>query len=184
MLIPETFLLSHSPELPETWREPICGVSLAAYMLVEAARLDGLPISAVLAWIGVRESAFTRAEDIWSDRIADALDQDDAAFDELYEDLLGRALSLWSRSVEPLDRDVEAWINFQRHSFETTDPGDMARRAGLTIGDEMRLVRLWYMRLSDPEIAARAVDAWSAPLTPLPKLVIVPFVFPPPAGQT
>jgi hypothetical protein len=178
----ELLLILESPRLPEGLREPIEGVSLAAYLIVEAARLDGLPLPEVLAWLGVRESVFARAEEPWSERIANELARDEANFDEMYEDLLGQALALWARPITPLDREVEVWITFQRHALATDDPGENARRAGLTPGDEMRLARLWRGRLAAPELAAQAAAAWSGPLLPLPKLTLSPFVFPPTPG--
>lgn len=165
--------------LPEALREPVGGVSLAAYLVVEASGLDGLPLPAVLAWLGLRGSVFERAEERWSERIADELARDGSALDGLYQDLVSRALSLWARRITPLDTDVEAWMTFQRHALASADPGEHARKLGLTPGDELRLARLWRERLLDPETAARAVAAWSAPIQPLPRLTVAPLVFPP-----
>jgi len=176
----DALLIPEPSRLPEALREPLEGVSLAAYLFVEAGRLDALPLASLLGWLGVRESAFERAEERWSERVADELTREGPPFDEVYEDLITRALSLWSRSVTPLDHDVEAWMMFQRHALAAADPGAMARRLGLTAGDEMRLARSWRDRLRAPEIAARAVAAWTAPLSPLPALSFSPIVFPPP----
>ncbi|WP_437491994.1 hypothetical protein WME75_16785 [Sorangium sp. So ce1014] len=165
--------------LPEALRAPIEGVSLGHYLIVEAARLDGLPVPAVLAWLDVPQRAFARAEELWSERVSDALACDDERFDALYEDALGWALSLWARPVDPLDRDIGAWMTFQRHALDAIDPGELARRAGLTPGDELRLARLWRARLADPEVLALAEAAMSGPLAPLPAVAVSPFVFPP-----
>ena len=178
----DTLVIPEPSRLPEALREPIDGVSLATYLFVEAARLDGLSEPAVLGWLGVPWRAFARAEERWSARLSDELARDRALFDELYEDLLGRALSLWGRPIEPLDRDVEAWMTFQRHALEAGDPGKLARHLGLTIADELRLARLWRGRLATPETAARAEAAWSGPLPPLPKLTLGPIHLPPTLG--
>jgi hypothetical protein len=180
----DALLIADLSRIPEALREPIEGVSLAAYLFVEAARLDGLPLSTVLQWLGVGKSAFFRAEERWSDRVEDELAREGSAFDSMYEDLLGRALSLWTRPTPPLDRDVEAWIMFQRHALEADDPEKMARLAGLTPGDEVRLARLWRGRLSISEIAARAEAALSGPLSDLPKLALPPILFPPALEST
>jgi hypothetical protein len=170
----------HEPsQLPEALRAPIEGVSFADYLFVEAARLDALPVGSVLAWLGVRSKAFARAEERWNDRLSEELAREGGHFDEQYEELLTRALSVWARSVEPLDSDVEAWMIFQRHALAAEDPSEMARGLGLTIGDEMRLARSWRERLADPEIAVRAEAAMSGPLLPLSKVSLSPFVFPP-----
>jgi hypothetical protein len=166
--------------IPEDLRSPIERVSLASYLIIEAARLDGLPQAAVLSWLGVHEKDFARAHELWSDRVTDALAHGDGAFDALYEELLGRALFLWARRVDPLDRDVAAWVTFQRHALEADDPDELARSAGLTPGDEMRLARYWRACLADPATAAAAEEAMSGPLAPMPKLAVTPFVFPPP----
>lgn len=165
--------------LPEALREPVAGVSFAAYLCVEAARLDGLPDRAVLAWLGVTESTFARAEERWDERLSDELAREGAELDAMYDDLLGRALSLWHRAIDPLDRDVAAWIAYQRRAGDTPDLG---RERGLTLGDELRLARLWRGRVTDPEVATVAVAAWSAPLPPMPALVLSPLVFPPATG--
>jgi hypothetical protein len=172
-------LISAADAVPDALRDPIEGVSLSAYLLVEAARLDALPERAVLSWLGVREAAFARAEERWSERVDDALADESAGFDALYEEVLGRALALWARAVDPLDRDVEAWMTFQRHALDAADPGALAREAGLTPGDELRLARLWRARLSDPALAERALSSFSAPLAPLPRVTVAPIVFPP-----
>ncbi|WP_437621384.1 hypothetical protein [Sorangium sp. So ce1151] len=181
-LRPESLLNLDPSRVPEALRETSEDVSLAAYLIVEASRVDGLPLSDVLAWLGMRESLFARAEESWSDRVADELARDGADFDEMYEDLLGQALALWARPIGPLDCEVEAWITFQRHALAADDPGEIARRAGLTPGDEMRLARLWRARLAAPELAAQAAAAWSGPLLPMPKLILSPLVFPPAPG--
>lgn len=175
----DELLMAEPSRLPEALREPLSGVSLADYLFVEAARLDGLPTPAVLAWLGLPEGVYSRAEELWGERVADELAREGAQFDEMYEDLLTRALSLWARSVDPLDRDVEAWVMFQRHALAASDPSGVARRVGLTAGDELRLARLWRYRLEDPAIAARAEAAMSGPLGPIPKLTLSPIVFPP-----
>lgn len=181
MSTPDAISIAEPSRLPETLREPIEGIALATYLFVEAARLDGLPAAAVLGWLGVRESVFARVEERWSERVEEELARDGSCFDELYEDLVGQALSRWARPAPPLDREVEAWMTFQRHALAADDPGEMARGAGLTTGDELRLARLWRDRLGNPEIAARAMAAWSGPLLPLPKLALSPIVFPPTA---
>ncbi|WP_437300248.1 hypothetical protein [Sorangium sp. So ce426] len=167
--------------IPAALRAPIEGVSIAHYLVVEAAQLDGLPVPAVLEWLGVPRRAFARAEELWSERVADALAGEDGGFDALYEDAIGRALSLWARAVDPLDREFGAWMTFQRHALEADDPGELARRAGLTRGDELRLARLWRGRLveAEPELVALAEAVMSGPLAPLPALTVSPFVFPP-----
>jgi hypothetical protein len=175
----DALMIPEPASLPDAWRVPIAGVSLAAYLIVEASRLDGLPLPAVLAWIGLRDSVFDRAEERWSDQITDELAREGSESDAVYHDLLGRALALWSRPTAPLDTEVEAWMTFQRHALAAADPADFALRLGLTAGDELRLARLWSERLRDPAIAARAASAWTAPLGPLPALSLSPLVFPP-----
>lgn len=175
----DALMIPEPAGLPDAWRAPIDGVSLAAYLVVEASRLDALPLRAVLAWLGLRESVFERAEERWSDRITDEMAREGSESDALYQDLVSRALSLWARRTPPLDTEIEAWMTFQRHALAAADPGGLARKLGLTAGDELRLARLWSDRLRDPAIAARAASAWTAPLGPLPALSLSPIVFPP-----
>jgi len=89
-----------------------------------------------------------------------------------------------SASIPSEADDVEAWIAFQRHALLADDPGAMAQKSGLTPGDEVRLARLWRSRLALPEVAARAEAAMSGPLSPLPKLSLAPFAFPPSMEST
>lgn len=159
--------------------ELIAGVSLDVYLTVEAARLDGLDEAAVLAWLGVRPTDFERAEERWRDRIDDALAGDDG-FEAVYLAGIERALARWSREVDPLDRDVDAWIQYQRHGLAAGDGADVGARLGLTAGDEVRLGATWRSRLRDPAIATRAASAMDAPLRPLPTVRVAPLVFPPP----
>jgi hypothetical protein len=171
--------------LPATLLEPIEGVTFAAYLFVEAARLDGLATAAVLSWLGIRRVHYERAEERWSERVDSELlresdgDEATASFDALYEEALTLALLVWRRRVEPLDSDVTSWITYQRHVLDALDPQTVAEKVGLTPGDEMRLAHLWRERVALPEIAARAVDAWSGPLLPLPAVTLEPILFPP-----
>lgn len=169
MSTPDTRLIPDTSVLPERLRESVRGISFGSFLFVEAARLDELPTPAVLAWLGIRESLFESVESVWNDRVNDELDRDEGVFDELYANLLGNALSYWNRAIVPLDADVQSWICLQRHLLGAPD---FARQLGLTAGDEMRLERLWRMRLSDPAIAAMATEAWSSPLLPLPKITV------------
>lgn len=186
MSTPDLSSLLDLSALPEPLGAPIAGVSLAAYLVVEAALLDDLPRATVLAWLGVGQAAFARAEPRFSERIFTELAREGAEFDEHYQRLLAKALSLWSRRVQPLDEHLEAWITYQRHALEAPDPADpgaFARGLGLTPGDELRLDHLWQERLSDPALAARAAESWSLPLAPLPPLTLAPLVFPPREGS-
>lgn len=176
-----------APErLPARLRQPILGVPFLVFLTVEAARLDGIADGAVLAWLGVGEAAFARVEEAWAERLDEALaggpapaDGVGEPFDEVYEDLLGQALARWARPVPPLDRDVESWIAYLRHAQLADDPGELARKLGLSPGDEVRLARLWRARTGAPDIAARAQSAMDGPLGPLPRLSLSPLVFPP-----
>lgn len=171
------------PELPRSLQAPVDGVPFSAYLTVEAARLDHLPDAAVLAWLEIKQAAFGRAEERWADRLADALAADPVPgqppFDEVYEELLGQALFRWARAVAPLDRDVAAWITFQRQALAAGDPAAFARDLGLTPGDELRLACHWRHRMTDPEVSARARAALDGPLPPMPALAVSPIVFPP-----
>ena len=180
----DTLLIPDPACLPAALREPLDGVSFATYLFVEASRLDDLSLPAVLGWLGVRASAFAQVEARWSQIVADALADEALAFDALYDELLGRALACWPRPVDPLDRDVQAWIMFQRHALASMDPGDVGRRLGLTAGDELRLARAWRGPLAIPETAARAASAWSSPLLPLPGLSLPKLLFPPALEST
>lgn len=161
--------------LPPSLRAPLGSVTLTHYVIVEASRLDGIDQEQILAWLGLSAEAFEAVEEGWSERIADALTAEGSTFDEVYEDLLGRALELWPRAVDPLDRKIEAYLTYQRHNLETEDLG---QRLGLTTGDEIRLGRLWAARLADPEVAAQAQAASSVALPPLPEVVVVPVQLP------
>jgi hypothetical protein len=163
--------------VPEPLRRPIHGVPFATIIFVDAARLDALPERAVLDWLAVRERDFARAEAAWNDRLDEELAREASELDGLYEEWLGRALSLWSRRVDPLDRDVAAWVAFQRHRLDADDA--RAEELGLTAGDELRLARMWRARTTEPLVAERALSAWSEPHLGLPSVALSPFVFPP-----
>lgn len=175
MSTPDTLLIPDITVLPEPLREPVRGISFGSYLFVEAAHLDELPTRTVLAWLGVCESGFEFAENVWNDRLTEELERDEGSFDEFYANLLAKASSFWNRPIAPLDTDIQCWICFQRHLLETPD---LARKLGLTAGDEIRLEWLWRIRLSDPTIAAMAIDACSSPLSPLPKITIAALSFP------
>lgn len=163
--------------LPQSLRAPLGSVTLTQYVIVEASRLDGIDQAQILAWLGLSAEAFEAVEEGWSERIADALTAEGSSFDELYEDLLGRALELWPRAVDPLDRKIDAYLTYQRHNLETEDLG---QRLGLTTGDEIRLARSWASRLADPQVAALAHAASALPLPPVPEVVIAPIQLPSP----
>lgn len=178
MSSPARLVIADPSLLPEALRAPVSGVSFADYLVVEASRLDGLPLPPVLALLGLSPLAFERAEDHFGERLDDELSRDGSTFPDLYQDLLARALALFTRSIDPLDRDIEAFMTYQRHALDAGDPGQFARDLGLTPGDEIRLARRWNERLADPSIAERAQRALLAPLAPLPALTLAPLVVP------
>jgi hypothetical protein len=169
--------LLHSAALPEALRRPLRGVSFAHHLVVVASRLDAIATPAVLAWLGVPEVAYGRVEARWEELVSDELARDGSEFDALYTEQIERALCLWGRPVEPLDHDLEAWLNYERHAAES--PAAVAARTTLTAGDALRLARRWRGRLADPELARRAARALAAPLAPLAVISAPPLRFPP-----
>lgn len=184
MPIRDALVLDPRAPLPPGLAAPLFGVSFVDWLFVEAAVLDDLDERRVLAWLDLDGARFERARDGWLARVDAEMERDGAAFDVLYEDLLGRALAQWGRRVEPLDTDFGAWVAFERARLVTDDPDAFAHRLGLTSGDVLRLARSWRLRRAaatpdaDPEVGLSALAA-DAPT--VPKVRVGPLVFPPPA---
>lgn len=169
--------LTSRASLPEALRGPLRGVSFAHHLIVVASRMDALATPAVLAWLGLPEEAYARVEARWEERVSDELAREGSGFDALYTELLGQAVDLWGRAVEPLDHDLEAWLAYERHAAE--HPAAVAARTTLTAGDALRLARHWRGRLAEPTLAERAARALAGPLPPLPDVTPSPLRFPP-----
>ncbi|MFO0551171.1 MAG: hypothetical protein U0271_22460 [Polyangiaceae bacterium] len=172
-------VLARDPALlPPALRGSISGVTFFAYLAVEAAQLDHIEPERVLAWLSIGAADFDKAGEVFSERVAEAL-SDIEGFDAVYEDLLGQFVELWSRPVEPLSSDAVAWIAYQRHALASAEPEQLAAKLGLTPGDELRLARRWRQRLTDPAVAAAALQAMDGPLPALPELTLPELSFPP-----
>lgn len=175
----DRLVIADTALLPEILRRDANGVSFASFVLVEAARLDDIEDGRVLEWLDIPRSAFERAEEAFGECLMEALGSDHPDFEELYDELITRALSQWSRRLPPLDEHVEAWVTFQRHALVSEEPASFASAHGLTAGDELRLAALWRARMSDPAVVERATAAMAAPLPEKPVPLPAPLVFPP-----
>jgi hypothetical protein len=177
--IEKRLLAGLEARVPKTLQAPIRSISLATYVIAEAALLDNLDVQAVLAWIGASDVDFMLSAEAWSERIADALLDETTDFDSLYNDLIVRALFLWPRRVPTLEDDPTAWIIYQRHAQTVEELGEVRDKLGLTPGDSVRLAYHWSQRAKELEAAEDALGALVGELPPLPTVTVEPRVFPP-----
>lgn len=148
---------------------PLHGVSFTAYATVLAGLDDGFPLARMLAFTGVSEASWERAQAAFADRILDDLEAGGTLDEALYA-AKAQAQRGWLRRIPPLDTDLEAWLSFSRAFAEAEDPDALLEELGLRTSDVTRLETLWGGRLSaDPALKIQAVRILSEPPRPFPK---------------
>jgi hypothetical protein len=121
-------------------------ISFEDYAFVSAGVADGLELAVLLRHLEVDPEVWRLGEQIWRERLR----QDDSIEGGLHERLANEqehARELWSRPIPPLDDDLDAWIDFQRHLLEQPNPLAHLEQLGITFGDLARLATLWQGRI-------------------------------------
>jgi len=162
--------------------EELSGVSLQQYATVVAARGDGLPLEATLAFAGVAPEGWAAAERLWRRRLLQDLAHD-ARMTEALEFFRGQALLRWPRPLSPIDSDVQSWLDFERAYMLAVDDRAFLDERGMTRNDIVRLQVLWRTKLEDDEQRAAAIASLSEPAGEVPDVAPEPASLAPPTAR-
>lgn len=145
----------------ETETEPVPAlheVSLAQYAAVQAGLAEGIDLEIVLENEQIAPATWLDAEDAWSDRLLDDLEQD-GPLQPAFDEHLAEAQARYGRRVPPLDESLDAWLDFVRHWSAAAEPVAFLARLELRASDIIRLHRTWSQRMAiDPALAQQAQD--------------------------
>ena len=155
-------------------------VPLELYAAVVAALGEGYPLAVVLEHEGLSLDVWEAAEARWVERLQGSAEGDLSLFDAL-DRALAAQRARFSRPVEPLDEDLDAFLAFQRHLAAAAQPATLLAAHGLSLGDWARLQEQWAERLAaDADARTRAREALSLPdMPPMPTVRPAPREMPP-----
>jgi hypothetical protein len=159
-------------------------VPIELYAAVVAALGEGYPLAAVLEHEGLSLDAWETADEQWALRLQGSAEGDLSLFDALDRALVAQRVR-FSRALEPLDEDLDAFLAFQRHIVVAAQPTARLAAHGLSLGDWTRLQERWAERLvADADVRMRIAAALSSPdMPPLPTVRPEPRKMPPPLRQ-
>jgi hypothetical protein len=147
------------------------GLTLSGYAAVRTAELEGFAKSEALAREGVLADDFERDAEAWDELLGEPL-AIDGELGEAFERALDRARARYARVLDPLERDLEAWVSFHRWFLTHERPDAALARVGLRLIDLARLVRLWAERAArEPALAEKVHALMSASAPPEPPAV-------------
>jgi hypothetical protein len=136
--------------------EVLFGVSLSDVARVHAAERTGVSVDERLGEMGLSRAGFARGEQAWLERLAVSL-RDDPGLFVAYDEALSEALAKDGPRLLPYEEELAAWVSFEGHLQRALDPGETARRAGLTLAEVARLHGSWAQRLAaDAKLAEEA----------------------------
>ncbi|MBI4955273.1 MAG: hypothetical protein HY908_24835 [Myxococcales bacterium] len=135
---------------------PHTEVTLAAFATVVVGLEDGLPLAELLLRVGLPAEAWAAAREAWEERVVDDLEAGGTLAEEL-EAAKTRALLGWERGLAPLDRELRAYLDFERALAAADDAEAFLRAHGLRSSDPLRLLGVWAPRLADPEVQREAL---------------------------
>lgn len=139
------------------------GVTLLQYATMLAGREDELPEPEILRLAGIDARTWRHAEPAWSQRILDDLGAGGTLGDELAR-AMDEARARWSRPLPPLDEDLRAYLDFDRHFAEEPDGEAFLAARGMRSADTARLDALWRGRLAaDAALRQKAVAILGEP---------------------
>jgi len=139
-------------------------VELPTFAAVSAALADGFEEGEVLAHHDVPQESWPIAKTTWTRRLVDE-GQDGPLFSE-YRTALHKREDELGRDVEPIDRDLPAWLGFVA-ATQAEDPAALFARTGLRLPDLSRLSRAWSARLeADSALRTRAEESRAAGVAP------------------
>jgi hypothetical protein len=143
------------------------GVAFGAYAFVTAGLSDGLPLEELLAHEDVDPRLWRSAEAAWLVRLTDDVEKGGLLCLELGA-LQARARESWARAIPPLDRELRAWLDFQRLLAERDDPLGYLASLGVTLGDMVRIQGDWTALLvKDAALREEAARVLEQPAEPV-----------------
>ena len=145
-------------------------VPLARVAFIQAGLADGLPLDELLEHQDLDAASWGRAQQAFSRLFARGAREGDAFAIEV-DALSFHARAGWERKLPPLDEEVEAFLDFERHYAMSVDGLAFLSERRMRPSDLTRLERLWNDRFaSDPEQRARALARMAEEPGPCPEV--------------
>jgi hypothetical protein len=145
-------------------------VPLARVAFIQAGLADGLSLDELLEHQDVDAASWGRAQQAFSRLFARGAKEGDAFALEV-DALAARARAAWMRKLTPLDEEVGAFLDFERHYATSVDGLAFLRERRMRPSDLTRLERLWNERFaSDPEQRALALARMAEEPGPCPEV--------------
>jgi len=145
-------------------------VPLARVAFIHAGLADGLSLDELLEHQDVDAAAWGRAQPAFSRLFARGAKQGNEF--ALHVDALSEsARKDWERKLPPLDQDITAFFDFERHYASSIDGLAFLSERGMRPSDLTRLERLWNSRfVADPALREQALACMAGPQGPCPEV--------------
>lgn len=132
-------------------------VPLASVAFIHAGLADGLSLDELLEFHDLDAAAWGRAQQAFTRLFAREVREGDA-FALHVDELSDLARAAWERKLPPLDQELAAFFDFERHYAASVDGLSFLGERRMRPSDLTRLERLWNDRFdADPELRARAL---------------------------
>lgn len=151
--------------------EPVIGgVRALLYVAIQAALSEGFAEEVVFEHEQISPEAWQQADEAWAAALADSVEKDSKLFDN-YDATFNAYKWAFHRKIEPLESDLDAWMNFSAHLNDSEDQKAFLADLAIDQNDVIRLQQIWAARLGeDAALRERMAERMGKEPGEMPKL--------------
>lgn len=171
-------------EEPKPDDEPVIGgVRALLYVAVQAALSEGFAEEVVFEHEKISPEAWQRADEAWALALADSVERDSKLFDN-YDATYNAYKWAFHRVIEPLESDLDAWMNFTGQLNASEDQKQFLGDLGVDQNDVVRLQQIWAARVGeDADLRTRMAERMGKEPGEVPPLDVPEKKLPPPVND-
>lgn len=169
---------------PEPGEEPVIGgVRALLYVAVQSALSEGFSEEEVFEHEKLSPEAWQRADEAWAAALADSAEKDSKLFDN-YDATFNAYKWAFHRVIEPLENDLDAWMNFTGKLNKSEDQKQFLGDLGMDQNDVIRLQQIWAARVAeDAPLRERMAERMGKEPGEVPPLDVPPKRLPAPVND-
>lgn len=169
---------------PKPDDEPVIGgVRALLYVAVQTALSEGFSEEEVFEHEKLSPEAWQRADEAWAAALADSAEKDSKLFDN-YDATFNAYKWAFHRVIEPLESDLDAWMNFTGTLNKSEDQKEFLGDLQVDQNDVIRLQQIWAARIAeDAALRERMAERMGKEPGEVPPLDVPPKRLPPPVND-